>query len=158
MVFHFDDAEAKYAISTGERDKERLMILNDLYNSESLAKLDLKPGMKILTIGCGIALLEQEIAKRIGPGGQVLATDASPEQLTIARESASNAQIDNIRFEQMDVLNIEQLEGTFDCIHCRFVLSHMQWHLVEKVLPKIINKLSPEGTFILEEISTLYQL
>ena len=53
----FVKAFSSYPIATGERDLERLQILNELYNPSTLYLLELKPNIRVLTIGCGIGLL-----------------------------------------------------------------------------------------------------
>ncbi len=87
-----------YLISTGEIDLERLTILNELYNPSSLDFMKIEPGMKILTLGCGIGLLEIQMAKQVGMQGKVLATDISPLQLAIASKNKENPS--NLIFEE----------------------------------------------------------
>ena len=45
-----------YPIATGELDRQRLAIINNLYNpniQQFITQQGLKPGMKVLEIGCG---------------------------------------------------------------------------------------------------------
>lgn len=147
--------EPSYALSTGKQDQIRLTILNELHNPSTLSKLNIIPGIRILTIGCGIGLLESEMVSQATPGGYVLGTDISTEQILIAQQNCNS---ENLEFHQMDVLNIDQVPGTFDRIHCRYVLTHLPWEKILKIIPLLYSKLASGGFLLLEEISTISSL
>jgi len=149
---------SSYPLATGERDYERLRILNELYNPSTLSLLELKPNIRILTIGCGIGLLETELARQIGPDGSILATDFYSDQLVIAKRHAEEAKLFNLSFKQLDVEKVDLLSGQFDRIHCRFVLSHLAIEKVYAAIPCLYNLLAPGGILLLEEIETLDSL
>ncbi len=150
--------EPLYAVAQGVADENRLSILNDLYNLQSLPALCIAPGMKILTLGCGTEILELEMAKQTGPTGRVLATDISVEQIEIAKKNAQAMGLNNIEFLPIDVTDVREIPGQFDHIHCRFVLSHLPWEKIEQIIPVLHNKLTEGGLLILEEITTLDSL
>lgn len=147
-----------YLIATGEIDGERLAILNELYNPSSLSFLNITSGMHILTVGCGIGLLEIDMAKEVGQEGSILATDISPLQLEIAENIKRHHAIVNLNFQKLDIAHIDQLSEQFDRIHCRFVLSHLPWNSIEYLLPLLLSKLNSTGALIIEEISSLDSL
>jgi 2-polyprenyl-3-methyl-5-hydroxy-6-metoxy-1,4-benzoquinol methylase len=151
-------SEPSYALSTGKPDEERLTILNELHNEPSLSALKITPGMHVLTVGCGIALLELQIANQVTSTGFVLATDISQQQLQIAEENASRSGLENVKFLQVSALDISQVPGTFDRIHCRFVLTHLPWEKISQILPLLHAKLAPGGFLLLEECSTIDSL
>ncbi|MGI0042649.1 MAG: class I SAM-dependent methyltransferase, partial [Nitrososphaeraceae archaeon] len=47
---------------------------------------EIKPGSKVLDIATGIGEPAITAAKKVGNGGQVLATDISPQMLSIAKQ------------------------------------------------------------------------
>ncbi len=147
-----------YLICTGEIDLERLTILNEIYNSPSLDFMKIEPGMQILTLGCGIGLLEVEISKQVGMEGKVFATDISPHQLAIAITNGEKASAKNLIFKELDLAHLNSISEQFDRIHCRFVLSHMPWASIEELLPLLISKLTPFGSLVVEEITTIDSL
>lgn len=147
-----------YLIATGKTDEERLGILNRIYNPSSLEFLQLSSGMKVLTIGCGIGLLEIEMSKKIGNKGHILGTDISQGQLKIANSYKEREAITNLTFQELDLAHLGELSERFDRIHCRLVLSHMPWNTIEKILPIFLSKLAPNGALVLEEISTVDSL
>ncbi len=147
--------EPSYALSTGKQDEVRLAILNELHNPSTLSKLNITPGVRVLTLGCGIGLLELEIAKQAGHHGYVLGTDVSAEQIFIAEQ---NCDVENLEFCQMDALHTDQVKGTFDRIHCRYVLTHLPWENIVTIIPLLYSKLTSGGFLLLEEISAIDSL
>lgn len=150
--------DPSYALATGKQDELRLTILNELHNPYTLGKFDIAPGINVLTIGCGTGLLELEIAKKIAPDGCVLGTDISAEQIAIAKQNADSRGLENLIFRQIDVLNIDQVPGLFDRVHCRYVLTHLRWKKILEIIPLLYGKLAPGGSFLLEEFATINAL
>lgn len=73
--------------------------------------LPLKPGMRVLEIGCGPGAAAREIARRIGHG-HVLAVDRSAKAITQAK-SASRAEIaaGTLRFRHVAIEDFELEKG-----------------------------------------------
>jgi 2-polyprenyl-3-methyl-5-hydroxy-6-metoxy-1,4-benzoquinol methylase len=158
ISFCSEAPEPSYALATGKQDEERLTILNELHNPSTLSKLNIIPGVRILTIGCGIGLLEQEMAKKTTPDGYVLGTDISEEQILIAKQNCESENLKNLEFLQLGVLNIDQVSGTFDRIHCRYVLTHLPWGKILEIIPLLYSKLASGGFLLLEECATIDSL
>lgn len=147
-----------YALSTGNQDRERLMILNELYNPSSLRLLEITPGLHVLTIGCGIGILELEMARQLTDNGSVLATDISAEQLMIAEKNRTTTHLHQIQFLQLDAIDVEKIPGLFDRIHCRFVLTHLPIGIGFQILELLYKKIAPGGFLLLEEIASIHSL
>ena len=58
-----------------------------------VAALPLEPGLRVLEIGCGPGAAAREVARRIGPGGSVVAIDRSPR--AIAQAVAASAGLED---------------------------------------------------------------
>ena len=157
-IMHSDNTPPSYALSTGEQDHERLSILNEIHNPSSLELLEVVPGCRVLTIGCGIGLLELEIAKQTTAEGLVVATDINSDQLRIAEKNRKNANLHQLQFSQMDALDVEKIPGLFDRIHCRFVLTHLPLEKAFQILDLLYKKIAPGGFLLLEEIATIDSL
>lgn len=147
-----------YALSTGAQDRERLTLLNELHNPSSLSQLEITPGMRILTLGCGIGLLELEMARQTTVEGLVIATDVNSDQLEIADQFRKNAGIQQLQFFQMDAFDVEKIPGQFDRVHCRFVLTHLPLEKAFQILALLYKKVAPGGFLLIEEIATIDSL
>jgi len=79
--------------------------------------LDLAGGMRVLDIGCGTGATTREIARRVGPSGDVLGADISGLLLGVAR--TRSAELTNVSFVEADVQTHPFDEGTFDAAFSR---------------------------------------
>ncbi|MCC7446323.1 MAG: methyltransferase domain-containing protein [Anaerolineae bacterium] len=62
-----------------------------------LDRLAIRPGMKLLDVGCGPGRLTLPAAQRVGPTGEVVALDIQPEMLQRVAQKAAVARVTNIR-------------------------------------------------------------
>ncbi len=58
--------------------------------------LSLKPGMTVVDVGAGSGTLSFPMAKRVAPGGTVIAEDIQPEMLALVRTRARKAGVTNV--------------------------------------------------------------
>ncbi len=81
----------------------------------------LKPGMRVLDIGCGTGAITAGIAEAVGLSGHVLGLDRDSSLIEIARKN--HALLTNLTFEQGDILSFGLL-NQFDIVTAARVL---QW-------------------------------
>lgn len=62
-----------------------------------VAKLSLKPGLRVADIGAGTGVFSRPIAKAVSPGGKVYAVDIEQELLDYIDERSKAEDIDNIQ-------------------------------------------------------------
>lgn len=110
-----------------------------------VALAEIEPGQRVLDIATGIGEPAVTAAHRVGPGGQVVAIDQSPQMLEIARKRAAALDLQNIQFIELNAENLDQLEGHFDAALCRWGLMLMP-QLVP-TLQRIRERLVPGGRF-----------
>ncbi len=79
---------------------------------------------KILIAGCGTG--KQIINTSIDKDVEITAIDLSLSSLSYAMRKANEVGINNIKFIQMDILEVELLNEQFDLIECCGVLHHMK--------------------------------
>lgn len=79
----------------------------------------------LLDVGAGSGTISASLAKYLPQGGQVLATDLSPEILERARSHATQAGVTNIRFQQASVYALPFADASFDVVHASMVLCHL---------------------------------
>ena len=91
----------EYILAVGETDRQRLEILNRMYNPITqyfLTQNGLKQGMTVLEVGCGTGDMACWLANQIGKKGKVVAIDNSSAQIKLSSEKAKNKGINNIEF------------------------------------------------------------
>lgn len=141
-----------YALGVGELSEQRYEILNHLYSPLTLDFLQVscvKNNIKMLEVGCGTGLGTCEIAEFIGNQGQIVAIDASKDQLKIAEKNANLRKIKNIKFVELFAENLEQLNTKFDLVYARFILNTLSDP--EGVINQMFKVLETGGLLICEE-------
>jgi cyclopropane-fatty-acyl-phospholipid synthase len=115
------------------------------------AKLHLKPGQKVLDIGCGwggMALYLHKVA-----GVDITGITLSEEQLKVARRRAEEAGVaDHVRFELIDY---RHLDGRFDRIVSVGMFEHVGAAHYEEFFRKCHSLLTDDGVMLLHTIGKL---
>jgi cyclopropane-fatty-acyl-phospholipid synthase len=115
------------------------------------AKLNLKPGLKVLDIGCGwggMALYLNRVADV-----DVLGITLSEEQLKVARRRAEEAGVaDRVTFELIDYRN---LTGTFDRIVSVGMFEHVGVPHFEAYFAKVHELLALDGVALIHSIGRM---
>lgn len=123
----------------------------EAYNKrdETVAALQLKPGMAVADVGAGSGLFTRLMADKVGPEGKVFAVDVSKDFLAhIAKESEKRgqAQVKTVLGAQNST-NLEP--ASVDLVFLCDVYHHFENH--EAMLHSIASALKPGGTLILIE-------
>ena len=112
------------------------------------AKLALKPGMRVLDIGCGWGGMALYLHG--ATGAEVLGVTLSVEQLKVARERAEAAGVaDKVRFELIDY---RRVEGSFDRIVSVGMFEHVGPPNYRAFFRKCQGLLAPGGVMLLHTI------
>jgi len=85
----------------------------------------LRPGMRLLDVGCGPGTLTADLAARVAPG-EVLAVDVSAEVIAEAEAHAREVGATNIVFQAGDFRSAGLAPGSFDVVHAHQVLQHLR--------------------------------
>ncbi|TDD54847.1 methyltransferase domain-containing protein [Saccharopolyspora elongata] len=93
-------------------------------NSAAYLIPHLRPGTRVLDIGCGPGTITLDFAALVGPG-EVLGIDNVDEPLEIARAGAAERGLDNIAFANADVYRLPYADDSFDVVHAHQVLQHL---------------------------------
>ncbi|NUB10140.1 class I SAM-dependent methyltransferase [Azospirillum sp. Vi22] len=112
------------------------------------AKLLLRPGMRVLDIGCGWGGMALSLARMTG--AQVTGITLSREQLAVARERAAHAGLaGQVRFELRDY---RQMEGRFDRIVSVGMFEHVGVPHYPAFFAKLRDLLAEDGVALLHAI------
>ncbi len=94
--------------------------------SDRLVELaGIRSGARVLDVATGSGEPAITAARRVAPGGQVIAVDQSPGMLAIARERAAALGVSNIEFRESDGETLAINEADFDAVLCRWGLMFM---------------------------------
>lgn len=143
---------SEYILKTGDAGAERLDLLNRVfspYSQSYLLDVGLKPGMRVVELGCGTGVMTTWIAKHVGDSGHVTAIDGSKEQLDYARKMASEAGIKNITYIHSTVEEISPENNAYDLAYSRYLLMHLPDPVF--ALKRMHSLLKPQGILACEE-------
>ncbi len=115
------------------------------------AKLALKPGMRVLDIGCGWGGMALYLHAKTG--AEVLGITLSEEQLAVARRRATEAGVaDKVRFELIDYRHVT---GNFDRIVSVGMFEHVGPRFYRTFLKKCRDLMTDDGVMLVHTIGRM---
>jgi ubiquinone/menaquinone biosynthesis C-methylase UbiE len=114
--------------------------------SDRLVELaEIKSGDRVLDIATGSGEPGLTAARKVGPGGLVVATDQSPAMLQLARERAAALKLGNVKFVETDAEALAVEERDFNAAICRWGLMFVPD--IGAVARRVAQLLTVGGTF-----------
>jgi ubiquinone/menaquinone biosynthesis C-methylase UbiE len=134
-----------------ESDEEALRL--ELKTDTSVVKgqarwAGVKPGMKVIDVGCGPGLTTSVLHKLNQPNGTTVGIDFSESRLNYAEQNYSQ---ENLNFALRDVREPLDDLGTFDLIWVRFLLEYYSKNSF-KIIKNLTTILKPGGTLCLIDL------
>ncbi|MCD6032400.1 MAG: methylase involved in ubiquinone/menaquinone biosynthesis [Thermomicrobiales bacterium] len=106
-------------------------------------------GMRVLDIGCGVGDVSFLAARLVGPDGEVIGVDTSPEAIAVATRRADAAGLANVRFVIRDAADLT-LDEPVDALVGRLVLMYFADPAV--MLRRLLGVVKPGGIVAFQEI------
>jgi ubiquinone/menaquinone biosynthesis C-methylase UbiE len=121
-----DVLETEYILGHSDREIRRLIhqatILRPI-TERLLRGAGIRPGMRVLDLGCGAGDVSFLAAELVGVSGTVVGIDRGREAIAVARRRALAAGLRNVHFEEAAVGAFSGIEP-FDMVVGRYVLIH----------------------------------
>jgi ubiquinone/menaquinone biosynthesis C-methylase UbiE len=118
----------------------------------TLTLAQIKPGDKVLEVGCGTGTLSMAAKARVGPSGEVYGIDAAPEMIEVARKKVSQANGDVV-FRVGQIENLSFPNNQFDVVLCSFMIFVITDDMRRKGFLEILRVLKPDGQLLVLDIS-----
>lgn len=112
-------------------------------NQPLLHAAEITTGLRVLDLASGVGEPALNIARRVGPDGQVVGTDLVPAMLATAARRAHAAEMGNLGFTVADMAVLPFAAGAFDRATCRFGIMFCPQPLA--VLREVWRVLRPGG-------------
>lgn len=128
---------------TWREERDRLRGMESLWDEgtrRAVERLGIEPGWRCLEVGAGAGSVAEWLAERVGPEGEVLATDVSTRYLEPLDRT-------NLEIREHDIRSDPLPEAHFDLIHARLVVEHLGRAALEPMVPA----LKPGGWLLLED-------
>ena len=108
----------------------------------------LKPGSRVLDVGCGPGSLALKAKERVGSEGVVAGIDASAEMIEVAQEKAQRAGVE-IDFRLEAVEKLPFADQSFDAVLSSLMMHHLPDDLKRQGLAEIQRILKPGGCLVI---------
>lgn len=108
-----------------------------------LEAAQLRPGLCVLDLACGVGDPALSIAQVVAPSGRVTATDLGPGMMSLAEELARKKGLANIEFREANAESLPFADASYDVLTCRFGI--MFFPDLSKALRECFRVLKPGG-------------
>jgi SAM-dependent methyltransferase len=150
-VAHGAGEEPVYVLGRSEREAERLARQGQLFDATTrtlLERAGLRPGMRVLDLGCGSGAVSLLAAELVGPSGSVVGVDRNPAILETAQAHAATLGAANVVFTAGALPELD-LGEAFDAVVGRLVLMYLQDP--RAALRRGVAHLKPGGLVVFQE-------
>jgi SAM-dependent methyltransferase len=122
-----EPAPGGYVLGHADVEVQRLLLQGRLYNDHTehaLRLAGLRPGMRVLDVGCGPGEVSFVAARLVGPTGSVLGIDAAADIIEMARARAATQDLPHLSFQATPIADVV-LDEPVDAVIGRLILMHL---------------------------------
>lgn len=118
--------DTAYILGHDDAEVQRLLLQGRIWHhhtEHALRMAGLRPGMRVLDVGCGPGDVSIVASRLVGPTGTVIGVD-SADIVELARTRAAELSACDVRFQQCAIDDVA-LDGPVDAVIGRFILMHL---------------------------------
>jgi SAM-dependent methyltransferase len=116
-----------------------------------LDRIDLKPGLRAVDVGCGPIGIMNLLSERVGADGIVIGVEREPRFFDMACTEQRRRGLSNVKLVNADALNTGLDKNSYDFVHERLVLINISLAAQQVVLKEMLSLLKPGGTIAIQE-------
>jgi ubiquinone/menaquinone biosynthesis C-methylase UbiE len=109
----------------------------------------IRPGDRVLDVGCGTGYFARLLAQTIGPEGSVVGVDAAPEMVAHAASRSRSAA--NLTFEVGNAVALNFPDSSFDVVVSSLTMHHLAAADQLPAMGEISRVMRPGGTVLIAE-------
>ncbi|MFQ5655262.1 MAG: methyltransferase domain-containing protein [Planctomycetota bacterium] len=142
-----DDPE--YLLGTGSDELDRLRFQHEVWRETTEAlwrRAGFTTGQRLLDLGCGPGTASIDLARIVGPGGQVIAVDESERFLATLEAESRRLELRWITPLKTEVEGLDLPPGSIDGAYARWLLCFLPEP--SEVVRRVARALRPGGVFV----------
>jgi len=120
-----------------------------VHNPDKLFGPFVKPGMRVMDVGCGAGFAVLGMAKLVGQAGKVIAVDVQPEMLAKVEKRMQKAGLKDRVETHLSRVDEFQISGPFDFVNAFYMLHEVPEK--GRFLQQIYECLTPNGAILIVE-------
>ena len=121
--------------------------LGQSFRDQTLQIAAIRPGEKILDVGCGTGVLTRRADGAAGPTGLAIGIDPGQDMIRIAKENAQRLG-SRAAFKVATIENLSFESARFDVVLSSLMLHHLPPDLKQQGLREVYRVLKPGGRFV----------
>jgi ubiquinone/menaquinone biosynthesis C-methylase UbiE len=151
-----EESSAAYVLGGSENELARLRAQAAEHETTARWLLDaigVRPGWRVLDVGCGPIGILRLLADAVGPEGEVVGLERESAFVEIAREEVNRHGLTNVRIVEGDALSSGIERDSFDLVHERLVLVNVPERA--QLVAEMLALAKPGGFIALEDIDNV---
>ncbi len=151
-----EETSAEYVFGGSENELARLRAQAAEHEATARWLLDtigVRPGWRVLDVGCGPIGILSLLADAVGPDGEVVGLERESRFVEMAREEMDHLGLTNVRIVEGDALSSGIERDSFDLVHERLVMVNVPER--GQLVTEMLSLAKPGGSIALEDIDNV---